>query len=116
MRSFEHAAAALDRATAALAASDGVPGDRLSRANDALMKVERAFLLPDGLPGRPWFKHAVYAPGLTTGYASWPLPGLRQAIVDDDPAMLAAQLAALVARLDAATQAMKDAESSTQQQ
>ncbi len=35
-------------------------------------KVERAFLLDEGLPGRPWFKHAVYAPGLTTGYAAGP--------------------------------------------
>jgi N-acetylated-alpha-linked acidic dipeptidase len=116
LRSFEDVAAALDRATAALSARDGVPGDRLKRVNDALMKVERAFLLPDGLPGRTWFKHAIYAPGLTTGYASWPLPGLRQAILDDDAAMLSAQLSALIARLDAATQAMKDAESSARQE
>ena len=49
------------------------------KLNDALAKVERAFLLEKGLPGRPWFKHAVYAPGLTTGYAAWPLPAIRQA-------------------------------------
>ena len=42
--------------------------------------TERTFLQPDGLPGRPWFKHPVYAPGLTTGYASWPLPAIRQGL------------------------------------
>jgi N-acetylated-alpha-linked acidic dipeptidase len=88
-----------------------VPRDVLARANDALTRVERAFLLADGLPGRPWFKHAIYAPGVTTGYASWPLPGIRQAVVDNDAELLAAQLPALVARIDAATAAMKDAES-----
>ena len=109
LRAFEAEAAALDRATRALAGRDGVPAPRLATVNDALMRVERAFLLPEGLPGRPWFKHAIYAPGLTTGYASWPLPGLYQAIQDDDPAMLATQTAALAARLDAARDALRAA-------
>ena len=109
VRAFQAQAAAVDRATDALAARDGVDDGRLARVNDALKNVERAFLLPDGLPGRPWFKHAVYAPGLTTGYASWPLPGVRQAILDNDAAMLAAQTPALVARIDAATVALKAA-------
>ena len=52
--------------------------DDLAALNDALARVERAFLLEKGLPGRPWFKHAIYAPGLTTGYACWPLPAIRQ--------------------------------------
>ena len=38
-----------------------------SKVNDLLSRVERSFLVPAGLPGRPWFKHAIYAPGLTTG-------------------------------------------------
>jgi N-acetylated-alpha-linked acidic dipeptidase len=86
-----------------------VASARLARVNGALMRVERALLLPNGLPGRPWFKHAVYAPGLTTGYASWPLPGVRQALEDNDADMLAAQVPALVDRLDAATEAMRAA-------
>jgi len=109
LRAFETEAAALDRATRALAGRDGVPAPRLATVNDALMRVERAFLLPDGLPGRPWFKHAIYAPGLTTGYASWPLPGLYQAIQDNDPAMLSTQTAALATRLDAARDALRAA-------
>jgi N-acetylated-alpha-linked acidic dipeptidase len=109
VRAFQTEAAALDRATAALAGLNGVDAARLARVNDALKRVERAFLLPDGLPGRPWFKHAVYAPGLTTGYACWPLPGVRQAILDNDGAMLAKQSVALVARIDAATEALRAA-------
>lgn len=108
---FESQAKALDRATAALAARDSVPAERLARVNDALKRVERAFLLADGLPGRTWFKHAIYAPGVTTGYASWPLPGVRQAILDGNADLLKAQVDALVGRIDAATAAMKSAES-----
>jgi N-acetylated-alpha-linked acidic dipeptidase len=102
-------AAELDKATTALASRDGADPARLARVNDALTRVERAFLLKKGLPGRPWFKHAVYAPGLTTGYASWPLPGVRQALNDGDKAMLAEQVKALVERLDAADDAMRAA-------
>ena len=109
IRAFQTQAAALDRSTEELAARDGLKPAVLARANDALKRVERAFLLPDGLPGRPWFKHAVYAPGLTTGYACWPFPGVRQAITDNDATMLEAQSSALVARINAATEAMKAA-------
>jgi N-acetylated-alpha-linked acidic dipeptidase len=31
--------------------------------------LERKFLYPEGLDGRPWFKHIVFAPGKWTGYA-----------------------------------------------
>ncbi|GAC1463761.1 MAG: transferrin receptor-like dimerization domain-containing protein [Isosphaeraceae bacterium] len=110
VRGFQAGAIALDRATGALVARDGIEPARLSRVNDALSRVERAFLLAEGLPGRRWFKHAIYAPGLTTGYASWPLPGVRQAVLENDAEMLAAQVPLLVARLDAATKALRAAE------
>ena len=35
---------------------------------------------PEGLPGRPWFVHYVYAPGFYTGYGVKTLPGVREAI------------------------------------
>jgi N-acetylated-alpha-linked acidic dipeptidase len=107
IKAFEGQAAALDSATEALAKRDTVPHAQLAKVNDALTKVERSFLLPKGLPGRPWFKHAIYAPGLTTGYASWTLPGLRQGIIDNDAEMIAAQLPALAERIDAASAALK---------
>ena len=43
------------------------------------MGVERALLGP-GLPGRPWYRHTVYAPGVLTGYGAKTLPGVREAI------------------------------------
>jgi len=40
-------------------------------------------LAPDiGLPGRPWYKNLVFAPGRLTGYGAKTLPGVREAIED----------------------------------
>jgi N-acetylated-alpha-linked acidic dipeptidase len=35
---------------------------------------------PEGLKGRPWFIHEIYAPGFYTGYSVKTLPGAREAI------------------------------------
>ena len=48
--------------------------------NALLRRAEGALTSPAGLPGRPWFKHVLYAPGLYTGYAAKTLPGVREAI------------------------------------
>ncbi|MFO0953693.1 MAG: transferrin receptor-like dimerization domain-containing protein [Isosphaeraceae bacterium] len=113
VKAFQSAAAEADRATEALSLRDDADPERLARVNANLQRVERAFLMPEGLPGRPWFKHAVYAPGLTTGYASWPLPGVRQAVQDNDAKLLAVQGPRLVQRIDAATQALRAVVSAT---
>jgi N-acetylated-alpha-linked acidic dipeptidase len=60
-------------------------GDRLARAslpmiNAQLIAVERSLTLPDGLPGRPWYRNQIYAPGLYTGYGVKTLPGVRESI------------------------------------
>ena len=44
------------------------------------MQVERALTEPAGLPGRPWYQHTIYAPGLYTGYGVKTLPGIRESI------------------------------------
>lgn len=49
-------------------------------ANEALKRIERAFLEPDGLPDRDWYKNQLYAPGLLTGYTAKTLPSVREAI------------------------------------
>jgi N-acetylated-alpha-linked acidic dipeptidase len=33
-----------------------------------------------GLPGRPWYRNRIYAPGTYTGYESKTLPGIREAL------------------------------------
>jgi N-acetylated-alpha-linked acidic dipeptidase len=109
VQEFQAEAEDLDRATAAVSRRDGVDRHRLAALNDAIAQVERAFLIGDGLPGRPWFKHAIYAPGLTTGYAAWPLPAVRQALEDKDSKRLAAATAQAVERIRKATEALKTA-------
>ena len=52
----------------------------LDALNQKLARVERALTLPDGLPGRPWFTHQIYAPGMYTGYGVKTIPGVREAI------------------------------------
>ncbi len=52
----------------------------LAAVNQKLAQAERALTLPDGLPGRPWFQHQIYAPGMYTGYGVKTIPGAREAI------------------------------------
>ena len=103
---FTEAGGALDGALVRLEESPRAVGDpaTLARLNDALVQVERAFLDPQGLPGRPWFRHLLYAPGLTTGYASWPFPGVVQALKDREPRMLERQMTSLLGRIVAGTE------------
>jgi N-acetylated-alpha-linked acidic dipeptidase len=44
------------------------------------MGLERALTRREGLPGRSWYTHHVYAPGFYTGYGVKTLPGVREAI------------------------------------
>ena len=62
----------LDRAAEA-------PVERLAEVNQLMYRTERSMLSPAGLPGRDWFKHQIYAPGLYTGYDAKTLPGIREA-------------------------------------
>ena len=52
----------------------------LADANQAIYQVERAWLSRNGLPGRPWYKNQISAPGLYTGYGAKTLPGIREAM------------------------------------
>ena len=48
--------------------------------NQILLGAERALLRTEGLPGHPWFRHQLYAPGRYTGYDVKTIPGVREAI------------------------------------
>ena len=52
----------------------------LQSINAKLIQSERLLTNSEGLPGRPWFKHLIYAPGLYTGYDVKTIPGVREAI------------------------------------
>ena len=51
-----------------------------AQLNTAAIGLERTLTRAEGLPGRPWFKHQVYAPGLYTGYGVKTLPAIREAL------------------------------------
>jgi N-acetylated-alpha-linked acidic dipeptidase len=48
--------------------------------NRMLIESERKLTTDAGLPGRPWFKHQLDAPGFYTGYAAKTMPYVREAI------------------------------------
>ncbi len=48
--------------------------------NAKLIESERRLTDNAGLPGRPWFRHMIYAPGFYTGYGVKTIPGVREAI------------------------------------
>jgi N-acetylated-alpha-linked acidic dipeptidase len=72
------------------------------RMNAKLRDAERALLIPEGLPNRPWFRHAIYAPGQYTGYAAVVIPGVNEAIDRGDLHRTEQQIAALAAALNRA--------------
>ncbi len=52
----------------------------VAQLNEHLKNMERALTRSQGLPGRPWYRHFIYAPGFYTGYGVKTLPGVREAI------------------------------------
>lgn len=48
--------------------------------NNLLYTVERLMVRDEGLPGRGWYKHYIYAPGFYTGYGVKTIPAVREAI------------------------------------
>ena len=78
-----------------------------ARLNLALRGAERALLVPEGLPHRPWFRHAIYAPGEYTGYAAVVIPGVNEALDKGDAERARQQLAVLAAALERATKALE---------
>lgn len=82
-------------------------GSSASRAalNRRLMATERAFLDPSGIPGRPWYRHQIYAPKFT--YAPELLPAVAEAAAREDAAEVRRQALRLAAALDRAAAALR---------
>jgi N-acetylated-alpha-linked acidic dipeptidase len=83
------------------------PPRNSARLNQALRNAERALLVPDGLPHRPWYRHAIYAPGEYTGYAAVVIPGVNEALDKGDGDRARQQLAVLTAALERAAKALE---------
>jgi N-acetylated-alpha-linked acidic dipeptidase len=91
-----------------------LPPANQARVVTLLRDIDQLLIDPAGLPGRPWFRNLIYAPGTLTGYGAKTLPGVREAIEQrrfaDATAYVtrtAAVLNAYADRLDAAVNAAK---------
>jgi N-acetylated-alpha-linked acidic dipeptidase len=79
---FEAAGKHLDESAARALASGAIDPKLAATINHGTMQVERNWLNPDGIPGRPWFKHILYGARFT--YAHLELPGLTEAVEKQD--------------------------------
>ena len=68
------------RALAKAQQTGGAAQASVQAVNRMLILSERRLTSPEGLPGRPWFKHQLYAPGFYTGYGVKTIPAVREAI------------------------------------
>jgi N-acetylated-alpha-linked acidic dipeptidase len=101
------AAKRFESAGAKILAKQKNPPRDVARLNQALRGAERALLVPQGLPHRPWFRHAIYAPGEYTGYAAVVIPGVNEALDKGNSDSARQQLAALAAALDRAAKMLE---------
>ena len=82
---LQAAAAAFDTA----AKSSTVTSEEI---NNLLYTSERLLTRDEGLEGRPWYKHHIYAPGFYTGYGVKTIPGVREAIEQREYEKVAPQI------------------------
>jgi len=89
---------------------------QLQDLNQALYRTERVLTAPEGLPGRPWFKHQLYAPGFYTGYGVKTIPYVREAIEQQHwqeavkgVEVVSRRLLALAAQIDGAAALLRTA-------
>ena len=99
-----------DAYSAQVARGSQLSAEQRSQLNALLRGMEQTLTTAQGLPGRDWYKHLVYAPGLLTGYGVKTLPGVREAIesnrweeADRYSAITAGALGKYCERLDQAT-------------
>jgi N-acetylated-alpha-linked acidic dipeptidase len=114
---FERAGKELNQFLDRKLASGLIDPQLTSILNHGMMQVERNWLNPDGIPGRPWFKHILYGARFT--YAHLELPGLTEAVEKQDwptarqqAEILQHALEKNTALLDALTKALNTASTS----
>jgi N-acetylated-alpha-linked acidic dipeptidase len=76
----------------------------LRRLNRSLLTAERGWLNPEGIPGRPWYRHLIYAPKYT--YAPELVPGVAEALDSGDRQRLVAELGKLTAAATRVTRSL----------
>jgi N-acetylated-alpha-linked acidic dipeptidase len=79
---FEAAGQRLRETSQRALASGAIDPKLAATINQGAMQTERNWLNPEGIPGRPWFKHILYGARFT--YAHLELPGLTEAVEKQD--------------------------------
>jgi N-acetylated-alpha-linked acidic dipeptidase len=107
---------ARDHAKAMASGGSAIASASLAGVNQKLYMCERSLTSDKGLPGRPWFKHQLYAPGFYTGYGVKTIPAVREAIeqknwtlATDQIEVVAGVLNKEAAAIDEAAQALEGA-------
>ncbi|MEO8945192.1 MAG: transferrin receptor-like dimerization domain-containing protein, partial [Gemmatimonadaceae bacterium] len=106
---LDSADARLTRAAAAYQSAFGsamrvaASGAGFGALNSQLIQSEHMLTSDAGLPGRPWFKHLLYAPGVNTGYGVKTMPGVREAIEASNWPLATSEMARVATALDAET-------------
>jgi len=94
---FAAAGSRLDQSFTRALTQNTLTASQAEMVNQGLLQVERNWLNPDGIPGRPWFKHMLYGARYT--YAHLELPGLSEAVEKQDWATARQQAQLLQAAL-----------------
>jgi len=100
-KDFHAAGVAADAAVTGALMNQNLPPAKMQTLNAELMQVERNWLDPAGIPGRPWFKHTIYA--ARYNYSHLELPALTEAAEASNWPLFKVQAAILRRQLDANT-------------
>jgi N-acetylated-alpha-linked acidic dipeptidase len=102
---FEAAGRALNIATTTVLSRGA--DFQTTQLNRDLIATERSWLRQEGIPGREWFKHALYAARYT--YAHLELPGLTEAVEKADWKLASEQVKVLERATERNTELLKQA-------
>ncbi len=109
-------ATAYDAAYAAYLQAEKKPDSAAMQKIDVLLQgLEHTLTQSSGLPGRAWYEHMIYAPGLYTGYGVKTLPGVREAIEQKHWDVAEKYAVTIAAVLDAYSKRLDQARSTLEQ-
>ncbi len=82
VEALQRSSAEYQKALERVSANGGVAlaSTSLQEVNALLLQSEHKLTTPEGLPGRFWYKHELYAPGVYTGYEAKAIPAVREAL------------------------------------
>jgi len=82
VESLERSSAEYQKALDRVSANGGaaLASASVKDVNEMLIQCEHKLTTPEGLPGRFWYKHELYAPGVYTGYAAKAIPAVREGL------------------------------------